>query len=155
MGSPRTHGRSWAGSPCNLCAGNATQELAGQSTQLNHQAPSSARNFVSKRKVKSDWGRYRCWFWTLPLTCKQAERHTCTHSCIHAQSGNPILKSSVKKISIHVLWQFNKNQVDFWLAKIFRKETFRNLYLSNRIQMLRPFCPGLKINLFGTIIVYM
>lgn len=131
-------------------SGDPRSLLASQSNQ----PPSSkfSKSPPSKSKVKSNWGSYQCWLCTLPLVCKHRRKHTCTHSCMHAQSRNTILESSMKNIYTYSV--MNRNQLGFWLAKIYIK-TFINLYLSSRIQMIRPFFPGLNIHLFETIIVYM
>lgn len=132
-------------------SGHPWSLLASQSNQ----PPSSqfSKSPPSKSKVKSNRGSYRCWLCTLPLVCKHGRKHTWTHSCMHAQSRNPILESSMKNIYTYSV--MNRNQLGFWLAKICINKTFINLYLSSRIQMIRPFFPGLNIHLFETIIVYM
>lgn len=124
------------------------------SASQSNQPPSSqfSKSPPSKSKVKSNQGSYQCWLCTLPLVCKHGRKHTCTHSCMHAQSRNPILESSMKNIYTYSV--MNRNQLGFWLAKICIKKPLY-LYLSSRIQMIRPFFPGLNIDLFETIIVYM
>lgn len=77
-------------------SGDPRRLLACQSNQ------STSSKFIkspaSKSEVESDWGSYQCWLCTLPLVCKQARKHTCPHSCMHTQSRNPTLESSVKNI---------------------------------------------------------